>query len=320
MLGVEVLSNLTTSRKKKISFDEMIEHLDKKKIRFELIDKEQAKKILEESNYFYKITSYRKNFPKNSKGEYINLDFLLLSDLATIDMRLRYLVLQMCLDIEHSLKTKVLADITNDSDEDGYTIVEAFLNYDEKTLYDYMHPMNKKSHYNYGLYSKYHDDPPVWVLLEVITFGSFVKFIEFYYQYKDKPKHYKPLYETLKYAKNIRNSAAHNSPLLLDIVAINQLKKPVSRPISEFVGNIKTINKDLKRKRLSNRKIHDLTALLFIYDHYVISKGMKSARYSELKNLLERCKRNEVHYKKHNALISVYNYFNKIIDFLDTEM
>lgn len=59
--------------KKKLSFDEMIEHLDQKNVKFELITKDEAKDILQTSNYFYKITAYRKNFEKNKYDKYVNL-------------------------------------------------------------------------------------------------------------------------------------------------------------------------------------------------------------------------------------------------------
>lgn len=70
------------SIKRKLGFDEMIKHLEEKNVKFELISKENAKSILQTSNYFYKITVYRKNFEKNNRGQYIKLDFKLLQDLA----------------------------------------------------------------------------------------------------------------------------------------------------------------------------------------------------------------------------------------------
>ena len=61
---------------------ELIEHLESKGIKFELINKEDAKKYLEENNNYFKLVSYRKNFPKyengDNKGKYINLDFEML--------------------------------------------------------------------------------------------------------------------------------------------------------------------------------------------------------------------------------------------------
>lgn len=294
----------------------MINHLEKKKIGFNITDKDTAKKILEESNYFYKIAAFRKNFSKNARGEYINLEFSYLSNLATIDMRLRYLVLQMCLDIEHSIKTKVLADITNDPIEDGYKIIDEFLKFEKRTIDSYMNPLNKESHYCYGLYSNYHDKLPIWVFFEIVSFGGFVKFVEFFFLYKNRPNNYHELFQVLKYVKNVRNSAAHNSPLILDITATNQIKKPTVRPVTTFVSSVKKISKEVRRKRLSNRKIHDLTALLFVYDKYVVSKGMKKARYADLEELLKRCTRCKEEYSKHPPLVSVYKYFDKIVDFL----
>lgn len=307
----------SVAQKRKLSFDEMIEHLDEKNVKFDLISKENAKVILQTSNYFYKITAYRKNFEKNNRGKYIKLDFKLLQDLATIDMRLRYLVLHMSLDIEHAIKTKLLTDITNDSSEDGYSIVTDFLTYDSSSIDDYMHALKKESHYNYGLYVKHHSKTPIWVLFEVMTFGNFVKFVEYYYIRKNRPTSYREIQQVLKYVKNIRNTAAHNSPILMDIACINQIEKhKIVKPITEFTKKIPGLSPPSRKKRLSNRKIHDLTTLIYVHYTYIDSEGIKKARYGDLKQLLDRTKREVNAYDKQDALIAVYKYFAKLVDFI----
>lgn len=92
--------------------DELIEYMKRKEIKFDLVKGEDARNFLQNNNYYMKLASYRANYDKRrSNGEYINLDFAFLQELSKIDMYLRYLILQMCLDVEHALKTRLLKDI-----------------------------------------------------------------------------------------------------------------------------------------------------------------------------------------------------------------
>lgn len=306
--------------KPKLTFDEMIVHMKNKNIKFNMTSQDEAKRILQESNYFFKVLSYRQNFLKDAEDKYLNLEFGMLTDLATIDMRLRYIVLQMCLDVEHSIKTKMLKDITNDDAEDGYSIVQDFFSEANIDIEGLLRPLQRKTNYNFGIYNTYGENLPVWVLFEIISFGSFVKFVEFYYKRTNKHRDYKDLFKLLRYVKNIRNCAAHNSPLLMDIVKSGQLKVQVEYFVSNYVGQIPYITKGVRRKRLKNRKIHDLTVLLAVHDKFIDSKPMKEARYNSLKELLQRAMRNKEEYKMHSPLVSVFNFFNNIVDFLNSKM
>ena len=94
---------MSSTRKPKLDYEEQIKKLKSLGILFNEITEEEAKEILKNNTYFFKLISFRKNIKKDSSGNY-NFEFSALSDFATLDMRLRYTLLPMCLDIEHSLK------------------------------------------------------------------------------------------------------------------------------------------------------------------------------------------------------------------------
>jgi hypothetical protein len=95
-----------------------------------IVSEEEAKHFLAEHNYYLKLASYRANYKKYSSGkrigQYQNLDFAYLKELSTIDMHLRYIIVQMALDIEHYLKVKLLSSIEDNPDEDGYHLIQCF--------------------------------------------------------------------------------------------------------------------------------------------------------------------------------------------------
>ena len=205
------------TRKPKLTIDGLVDnHLAiKKGVQFNLIDIDEAKQILAHTNYYYKLGSYRKNFTKRANDDtYINLEFAYLVDLAKIDMQLRYVIIKFCLDIEHSLKTRILNDITNSS-EDGYQIVDDFCKWSKTNIEDYIGFLNS-SIYSKDMYKKNHDDPSIWFLVETFNFGNFSRFVEFYYYRSNNPFYEIPS-KILRYVKNIRNRAAHNYPVIYDI-------------------------------------------------------------------------------------------------------
>lgn len=286
-----------------------------KGIRFNILNETQAMDILRNTNYYYKLLSYKRNFPKNSVGKYTNLEFSYLYDLSTIDMRIRYVILHMCLDIEHTLKVKILEDITDNPKEDGYDIVDSFFKKTRLTPSDCMPGNATKTHYNEKLYKQYLKDPPIWVLLETIQFGNFVRFIEFYTydnNISNNYTYYLNLAKVLKHVKNIRNAAAHNQAILMDIAETRSDR--TTKVVTDYVSGIETISKKMKNNKLKNRKVHDLVAVFYVYENYIISEGIKKNRYEDLRELMIRIKRNKSYYDKNPGLKSVYTFFSKIID------
>ena len=91
---------------------DMIYHLKNKNIKFERINEKSTFLYLKFHSNYYNITSYKNNFIKYQCGEhtgkYLDLDFAYLIDLSIIDMKLRLILFDLILDIEHYLKLKIL--------------------------------------------------------------------------------------------------------------------------------------------------------------------------------------------------------------------
>lgn len=90
------------------SADEQVAHLKEKGVTFNLFSEHDAAEYLRSNNYYFKLSAYRRNYDKREggprSGQYIDLDFAYLRDLAIIDMTLRYTLVQLSLDIEHYVK------------------------------------------------------------------------------------------------------------------------------------------------------------------------------------------------------------------------
>ena len=117
-------------RKPKLTVEEQIEHLKSKGVTFELCDEGEASRILSEQDHYFRLAAYRVLFPKRvggkHDGEYAELDFGQLVDLAGIDQELRRFLLPLTLDVENAAKTKLVEKITDNRNEDGYSVLAVF--------------------------------------------------------------------------------------------------------------------------------------------------------------------------------------------------
>ena len=97
-------------------------------ITFNLMDEEKAKDFLQKNTFFFRLKQYCSTCTEQTKsGKYIGLDFGHLVELSTIDMFLRKLLLKMTIDLEHYLKVKLINECQNNPADDGYEVVEKFL-------------------------------------------------------------------------------------------------------------------------------------------------------------------------------------------------
>lgn len=149
-------------------------------------------------------------------------------------------------------------------------------------------------------YDKYEQNTLIWFLIEHVHFGNLCWFIEFYYN-TYKIDEFKELSKTVRFVKNIRNKPAHNTPILNNIVLKNQIiGNNKSVLITQYAKSL-GIRKQTLDKRLSNYNIHDILAMLYVYDKIVVNKNMRARKIDELNVFMEYARKNK-HIYTVNAL------------------
>lgn len=313
--------------------DELINHLKKKKVTFDInYSKEDASDFLNNNNYYLKLFSYRKNYNQDPNGDYMDLDFSHMVDLSTIDMHLRYLIIKMCLDIEHSLKVQLLRAIELEENEDGYKIVDEFIKYknNHKIINELGFRVNSGS-YAKELIEKYHPDYPIWVFVEVINFGNLTYLCDFYNKrciQRKKKEHFlegKYNNKIFNNIRDIRNASAHSNCLIYDLRSTRYKYDKFIEPNMRW-SNIYEINKflidngftkSIRKSRLSNRFIKDFTCLLYGYNRIVPESMLKSTRLGELRDLMEnRMIRNKNFYTNVDTITSSYSFIYDVLNHL----
>lgn len=320
--------NDDTSLRPMMNISDMIPYLKNKNIKFNIINEAEAENYLRENNNYYNLTSYKNNFEKyfmNGKfiDKYIDLDFSYLIDLAIIDYKLRLILFNMIIDIEHYLKIRILNIIENINEEDGYRIVNMFLDNDynnEKFPKKIHKSIFKKvdSEYYQKIFSKYDIDEdnkleniPVWEFLEIITFGELVNFYEFFskeYNLQNELKYVYILREIVK----LRNAVAHNSCILCELDK-KDIKYSPDYKVVKFLNSC-GIKSKARNNKLSNYRIRQITYTLYLYNIIVTSNGVKEKTTDSLNSLVyERIILHKEYYNSNELLKSVYLYFSKII-------
>lgn len=290
-------------------------------IHFSIINDEKAKEILSCNTYLFKLAYYRKNFYKYEDG--YRIEFAYLSDLANTDMRFRYTLLHMTLDIEHALKCLVMKLISEDKSEDGYTILDDFLCIDKSQYnsYDNQQPFSleeikqinkehlfrhlKKNNKYPNEIQKYIDDPPIWFCIETMQLGQFTSFLEFYFNRSQNPQLKVPS-KLMRLVKNVRNKCAHNQAILINLQADESIKAP-----KELMSWTSQLN--LPKNMYRVKPFLDILATFEIHQRFC-SKGIKEARKPSLEDVKNRYNRNFNYYNRAQNIQKFYKSMDKIID------
>lgn len=286
--------------------DELVNHMKLKGIKFQITSEKRAKEILENEAYYFKLASYRNNYSKKDNGEYINLEFAYLKELFDIDNELKAVILQMSLDIEQSIKIALLNDIVNNFRDKDYDIVKDFEK-EYSSSYNYI-LLRQKNPYSEQLIDKYSRNLPIWVFLEIISFGDTLKLYALYCKKYKNLKHSKLLYSI----RDLRNAAAHNNSLIYKLTKGE--KNLANTEVGIYVSNLK-ISRDVRRNKLSNKFFADFATLLFAYKVFIKNENLKNQRKKELNELFSmRMLKNKHYFFNNSLLVSAYKFCKVLID------
>lgn len=302
---------------------EQVKHCESKGVQFNDFSKTQATKYLEENNNYFKLRAFRKNYVKDKNGKYLHLDFADLVDLAILDNRLRAILLEMTISIEHFSKVHLLK-IVQQSESTGSQIVSDYLSQlsaHSKKILNADLEKNKNNIYCGNLYNKYAKSKtqlPIWAFIEIISFGQYLHFYEFCASRTNDPDLNKRLY-LLRVVKDLRNACAHNNCLLNDLRYSYDPISPTNpngfAPNNVIQMALKDLNIPKKSRRKYLYRAVTYQIITTLYAHYTIipSQGVHNHMSEKLHEFKHRLYRDRT-YKNNDIIKGTFTIFTKIID------
>lgn len=304
--------------KRKLTVEEQIAHLKERGVQFRMMDEAAARDYLRYNSNYFKLAAYRKNYEKHPggvhQGQYVRLDFAYLVDLATIDMELRYQIVQMALDIEHHAKIQLLRLVDN-SAEDGYRIIADFiaqLSTAQRRILNDELQRNRDNTYCGDLIQKYEPDYPIWVFVELIPFGRLISLYKFCAERFGDEAMLRTYY-LLRDCRELRNASAHSNCIL------NDLHTGTSKPyrnaeLTRAINAIAGIPPRFRKNRMGNERIRQIVTLLYVYKTMITSATMLDREREKLAAFLARLHRHSAYYKDNALLASSFRFLTLVID------
>lgn len=307
-----------------LTTNEMIKDLKNKNIKFNKIFEGKAIKYLDLNCSYYSLLTYTKNFQvyyENGKptNKYIDLDFAYLIDLSVIDQKLRNLLYDMLMEMEYYLKVWIYKK-ERALKENGYYIVNKYLDNDyngEKHIHNNILKKVGKQEYK-EIFLKYDIDKdkkleniPLWEFMSLITFGELIDFYDYYTKENNLKEEHRLVY-LLRDILRLRNGVAHNA-FLLNNLNEKDTFYTTKKEIRNYLFKL-GIGKELRESKLSNRRIRQITSLLYLFNIIIPSGKVKRKINNKINDLFLRIKYNKEYYTNNELLTSTYTYFLKIVE------
>ncbi len=247
-------------------------------ITFNLKSEEEAAVFLAKHNYFFRLKQYADFGEKTKSGKFTNVDFGHMVELSTIDMFFRKLILKMTIDFEHYLKVKIINDSQNNPADDGYLVVEKFLETHNRIRNSIENLNNTTTFYNRQVFEKYKETPSVWSLVELLAFSDFIDFYAHYYQFFHLKCEYTPHFDSVR---RLRNAAAHNACMISNLKSQSWFHPDIETNF-ELLGANLGIGNGTITTCMKVPVLNDFAVMLSNYSKLISSPRIKEKTFEEI--------------------------------------
>lgn len=280
-------------------------------ITFNLKSEEEAAVFLAKHNYFFRLKQYADFGEKTKSGKFTNVDFGQMVELSTVDMFLRKLILKMTLDFEHYLKVKIINDSQENPADDGYAVVENFLETHNRVRHLIENLNNSSYFYNRQVFDKYKEKTSVWSIVEMLGFSDFIDFYAHYYQFFHLKCEYTPHFDSVR---RLRNAAAHNTCMISNLKPQSWFKSDIEINF-ELLGANLEVGNGVISSCLKVPVLNDFAVMLSNYVKLISSPKIKEKTLEEMQEFFNG--RMILHKEYFENVIEIKNAYHFAKDVLD---
>lgn len=298
---------------KKLTVPEIISYCkDTLGITFNLKSEEEASVFLAKHNYFFRLKQYADFGEKTKSGKFTNVDFGQMVELSTVDMFLRKLILKMTLDFEHYLKVKIINDSQENPADDGYSVVENFLETHNRVRHLIENLNNSTNFYNRQVFDKYKEKTSVWSIVEMLGFSDFIDFYAHYYQYFHLKCEYTPHFDSVR---RLRNAAAHNTCMISNLKPQNWFKSDIEINF-ELLGANLEVGNGVISSCLKVPVLNDFAVMLSNYVKLISSPKIKEKTLEEMQEFFNgRMILHKDYFENVNEIKNAYHFAKDVLDY-----
>lgn len=298
---------------KKLTVPEIISYCkDTLGITFNLKSEEEAAVFLAKHNYFFRLKQYADFGEKTKSGKFTNVDFGQMVELSTVDMFLRKLILKMTLDFEHYLKVKIINDSQENPADDGYAVVENFLETHNRVRHLIENLNNSSNFYNRQVFDKYKEKTTVWSIVEMLGFSDFIDFYAHYYQFFHLKCEYTPHFDSVR---RLRNAAAHNTCMISNLKPQNWFKSDIEINF-ELLGAKLEVGNGVISSCLKVPVLNDFAVMLSNYVKLISSPKIKEKTLEEMQEFFNgRMILHKDYFENVNEIKNAYHFAKDVLDY-----